>query len=196
MIGPTTTPRRRWLRSPIGVLVVVLLVGAGLFLAWRVVVFGSLELHFGSGYDKKRFDKLEHRFEQGQEAYARADARMRELAAAHPQAERISWSRPWICVREPGRADDCKPATPEDEATYLALGGVDVIVHQAKDAGRTFFRFYGEEPPRYTIMNAAGDPDPETYADDRGFRSTRSLTPGWTILGPIPEIDLETAQFP
>ncbi|GAA2310813.1 hypothetical protein OKJ48_06735 [Streptomyces kunmingensis] len=187
--------RRRWRRSPGRVLLVTLIVVAVLFLAWRVVVLGALEAQFGSGYDDRRFSKLEKQFDSRQAAFAEADARMRELLAAHPRAERIGWSQALICVRDAGQAASCKPTTPEDQATYEALPGVDVIVHQAKDAGRTFFRFYGDDPPRYTIMHASDSTDVAAYAEDRGFRSTRSLKPGWTILGPIPDVDREDDQW-
>jgi hypothetical protein len=83
---------------------------AALFLAWRVVVFGALEAHFGSGYDDRRFDKLETQFDHRQAAFAKADARMRELLAAHPQAERIDWSQALICGRDAGRAEACSRA--------------------------------------------------------------------------------------
>lgn len=36
----------------------------------------------------------------------------------------------------------------------------------------------------------------EEYADAHGFRSTRPLGPGWTILGPIDDIGREEKQFP
>ncbi|MET9290797.1 hypothetical protein [Streptomyces sp. NPDC003077] len=188
--------RRRWRRSPGRVLLVTLMIVAALFLAWRVVVFGMLEVHFGSGYDARRFDELETRFDHGQAAFAKADARMRGLVAAHPKAERITWIPALICVREAGRAETCEPTTPEDKAAYDALPGTDVIVHQAKDPGRTFFRFYGNDPPRYTIIHASDSTDGmAAYAEDRGFRSTRSLKPGWAILGPIPDVDREDDQW-
>ncbi|MFI0976250.1 hypothetical protein ACH4SP_04370 [Streptomyces sp. NPDC021093] len=76
-----------------------------------------------------------------------------------------------------------------------ALRGVDVIVRQSKDDGRTFFRFYGDDPPRYTIMHVSDGTDVAAYAKDRGFRSTRSLKPGWTLLGPIPEVHREDDQW-
>jgi ferric-dicitrate binding protein FerR (iron transport regulator) len=66
--------RRQRRRSPGRVLLVTLIVVAALFLAWRVVVFGALEAHFGSGYDDRRFDKLETQFDHGQAAFAKADA--------------------------------------------------------------------------------------------------------------------------
>ncbi len=176
-------------------MLVTLIVVAALILAWRVVVFGALEAHFGSGFDDRRFDKLETEFDHRQTAFAQADARMRELAAAHPQAERIAWSLALICVRDAGRAEACKPTTPRDQAAYEALPGVDVIVHQSKDDGRTFFRFYGDDPPRYTIMHASDGTDVAVYAKDHGFRSTRSLKPGWVILGPITDVDREDDQW-
>jgi hypothetical protein len=184
-----------WLPSALLVLLVTLIVVAALFLAWRVVVFGALEAHFGSGYDDRRFDKLETQFDHRQAPFAKADARMRELLAAHPQAERIGWSQALICVRDAGRDEACKPTTPQDQATYEALRGVDVIVHQSKDDGRTFFRFYGDDPPRYTIMHVSDGTDVAAYAKDRGFRSTRSLKPGWALLGPIPDEDREDEQW-
>jgi hypothetical protein len=36
----------------------------------------------------------------------------------------------------------------------------------------------------------------EEYADAHGFRSTRLLGPGWTILGPIDDVGREEKQFP
>jgi len=186
-------PRRR--RSPSRILFVTAIVGVALFLVWRLVVFGVLEAHFGIGFDDRRFDELQTRFEHRQAAFAEADARMRELVAAHPRAERIGWSQALICIRDAGRADACKPTTPRDRATYGALRGVDVIVHQSKDKGRTFFRCYGDDPPRYTIMHASAGADVDAYAEDRGFRSTRPLKPGWAILGPIPDVHRENDQW-
>ncbi|MHC5257578.1 hypothetical protein ACYSUO_06820 [Streptomyces sp. UC4497] len=187
--------RRRRRRSPGRVLLVTLIVVAALFLAWRVVVIGVLEAHFGSGFDDRRFDKLETEFDRREAAFAKADARMRALVAAHPRAERITWIPEVICVRDTGRPEACRPTTRQDRAAYGALWGVDVIVHQSKDKGRTFFRFYGNDPPRYTIMHASEGTDAESYAEDHGFRSTRSLKPGWTILGPIEDLDREDAQW-
>lgn len=187
--------RRRWWRSPGWVLLVTLIVVAALFLAWRVVVFGALDAQFGSGFDERRFDKLETQFDHRQAAFAKADARMRGLVAAHPQAERITWILRSICWRDAGQAEACKPTSPEDQATFVALRGAEVIVHQAKDDGRTFFRFYMNDPPRYTIMHASDGMDVAAYAKDRGFRSTRSLKPGWAILGPIPDAQREDLQW-
>ncbi|MFC6019833.1 hypothetical protein ACFP2T_26965 [Plantactinospora solaniradicis] len=187
--------RRRWWHSPGRVLLVTLIVVATLFLAGRVAVVGSLEYHFGAGFDDRRFDELETEFDRGQAAFVKAEARMRELAAAHSQAERIGWSLMLICVRDAGRADACEPTTPDDQATFAALPGADVIVHQAKDDGRTFFRCYGDEPPRYTIMHAPDGTDVEAFAEDHGFRSSRALKPGWALLGPIPDVDREDEQW-
>lgn len=188
-----TTTRRR---SPVRILLITLVVVAALFLGFRVAVFGMLEVHFGSGFDHRRFDKLETEFDHTREAFSKADARMGELAAAHPQAERIVWTRAWMCVLDAGRAEVCQRPAPDDEAMYLALPSTDRIVRQAKDQERTFFCFYGEDPPRYTIMHVSDGTDVDAFADDRGFRSTRSLEPGWALLGPIPDIDRENAQWP
>jgi hypothetical protein len=187
--------RRGGRRSPGRVLLVTLIAVATLFLASRVAVVLSLVTHFSSGYDDRQFDKLETQFDHRQAAFAKADARMRELAAAHPQAERIAWTLALICVRDAGQAEACKPTTPEDQATFAALRGADVIVHQAKDDGRAFFRFYGDDPPRYTIMHAPDGTDVKAYAEDRGFRGSRALKPGWAILGPIPDEDREDEQW-
>jgi hypothetical protein len=186
--------RRRW-RSPGRVLLVTLTVVTALFLAWRVAVFLSLEAHFGTGFDDRRFDKLQNEFDRGQAAFTKAEARMRELVATHPQAQRIGWSLMLICVREVGQANACEPTNPDDRKTFAALAGAEVIVHQAKDDGRTFFRFYLNDPPRYTIMYAPDGTDVEAYAQDRGFRSSRPLKPGWAILGPIPDEDRENEQW-
>lgn len=187
--------RRGWRRSPGRVLLVTLIVVATLFLAWRVAVVLSLDAHFGSGFDDRRFDKLETEFNRRQAAFTKAEARMRELVAAHPQAQRIGWSLMLICVRDAGQADACEPTTPDDKATFAALPNADVIVHQAKDDGRTFFCFYLNDPPRYTIMHASDGTDVEAYAEDRGFRSSRALEPGWALLGPIPDLDRENEQW-
>jgi hypothetical protein len=186
------TTRRR---SPARILLIALIVLAALFLAFRVAVIGSLEAHFGSGFDHRRFDKLETEFDHTQAAFSSAEGRMRELVAAHPQAERIVWTRASICVRDAGRADVCQPTTPDDQATYVALPGADRIVHQAKDQERTFFCFYGEDPPRYTIMHVDDGTDVKAFAQDRGFRSNRALEAGWALLGPIPDVDREDEQW-
>ncbi|MEV5886647.1 hypothetical protein AB0L74_28820 [Streptomyces sp. NPDC052020] len=151
--------RRLRRRSPGRIVLVTLIVVAALFLAWRVVVSGALEAHFGSGFDDRRFDEPETEFDHRKTAFAQADARMRELAAAHPRAGRIAWSLALICVRDAGRTEACEPTTARDQATYEALPGVDVIVRQSKDDGRTFFRFHGDDPPRYTIMHAPDGTD-------------------------------------
>jgi hypothetical protein len=164
-------------------------------LAFRVAVFGSLAVHFGSGFDHRRFDKLETEFGHTRAAFSAADARMQELVAAHPQAEQIVWTEAWICVRDAGRADACQRTTPDDQAKFVALPGAGRIVHQAKDQERTFFCFYGEDPPRYTIMHVRDGTDVDAFAEDRGFRSHRALEPGWTILGPIPDLDREDEQW-
>ncbi|WP_043623021.1 hypothetical protein [Nonomuraea candida] len=187
--------RRGGPRSPGRVLIVTLIVVATLFLAFRVAVVLSTEAHVGSGFDDRRFDRLETEFDRRQAAFAKAGARMRELAAAHPRAGRIGWSQALICVREAGEAEACKPTTPEDKAAYEALPGADVIVRQAKDDGRTFFRFYGDDPPRYTIMHVTDGTDVAAYAKERGFRSSRALKPGWALLGPIPDEDREDEQW-
>ncbi|WP_327632794.1 hypothetical protein OHB24_22630 [Kribbella sp. NBC_00482] len=186
------TTRRR---SPVRIVLVTLIVVAALFLAFRVAVFGSLALYFGSGFDHRRFDKLETEFDHTRPAFGKAEARMRELVAAHPQAERIVWTRAWTCVRDAGRAEACQRTTPEDQTTFLALPSADRIVHQAKDQERTFFCFYGEDPPRYTIMHMPEGTHVDEFADDRGFRSTRSLESGWVLLGPIPDLDRENEQW-
>lgn len=184
-----------WLPSALLVLLVTLIVVATLFLVWRVAVVRSLEAHFGSGFDDRRFDELETEFDRRQAAFTKAEARMRELVAARPQAERIGWSLMLICVRDAGQADACEPTNPNDQATFAALSNADVIVHQAKDDGRTFFRFYGNDPPRYTIMHVPDGTDVEAFAEDRGFRSSRALEPGWALLGPIPDEDREDEQW-
>ncbi|WIM92696.1 hypothetical protein ACTOB_004649 [Actinoplanes oblitus] len=184
-------PQRRGRRSPVRIVLVTLIVVAALVVAWRGAVLGALELHFGSGFDKKRFDRLESEFDRSPAAFTQADARMRELVAAHPQAPRVSWTRALVCV-----GDVCEHATAKDKAIYEALPDVDLIVYQSKDSGRTFFRLFMQDPPRYTIMHAPGDTDPAAWAENRGFRSIRSLTPGWVILGPIPDVDRENDQWP
>ncbi|WP_399094874.1 hypothetical protein ACGH2B_26450 [Streptomyces sp. BBFR2] len=73
--------RRYGRRSPGQVLLLTLIVVSALLLVWRVVVFGALEAHFGSGYDDRRFDVLETQFNHRQTAFAKADARMREVLA-------------------------------------------------------------------------------------------------------------------
>lgn len=193
--NPIESQRRGWRRSPGRVLLITLIVVAMLFLAWRVAVVASLVAHFGSGFDDRRFDKLETEFDRDPAAFTAADARMRELVAAHPQAERIAWILTQICVRDAGQPDACEPTNPDDQATFTALPSANVIVYQAKDDGRTFFRFYGNDPPRYTIMHAPDDTDVEAFAEDRGFRSSRALEPGWTLLGPIPDLDREDKQW-
>jgi hypothetical protein len=186
-------------RSPGRVLVVTLLVVTAGCLAWWVAVLAGLEAHFGSGLDEQRFNRLQQEYDRHEDAFARADARMRKLIAEHPRAERIAWSQYQTCVREPGRpSDTCTTTTPPDQEVYGALWGVSVILYQSKDEGRTFYRFYHEDPPRYTIMRAPEDTaeEAEEYADAHGFRSTRTLGPGWTILGPIDDVGREEKQFP
>jgi hypothetical protein len=178
------------------VVLVMLIVVATLFWAWRVAIVRSLETHINGGFDNRRFDKLETEFDRRQAAFTKAEARMRELVAAHPQAERIGWTLMSICVGDPRQAGACEPTTPDDRATFAALPPYAyLIVHQAKDPGRTFFRFYHDDPPVYTIMYAPDGTDVEAYAEDRGFRTSRALKPGWTLLGPIPDEDRENEQW-
>ncbi|MBE1489574.1 hypothetical protein [Plantactinospora soyae] len=59
---------------------------ATLFLACRVAVVGSLEYHFGAGFDDRRFDELETEFDRGQAAFIKAEARLRELVAEPPES--------------------------------------------------------------------------------------------------------------
>lgn len=207
--GPSVESQRRgWRRSPgrvLLVMLVTLIVVATLFAAWHVAVFLSLGAHFGSGFDARRFDKLETEFNRDPAAFIAADARMRELVAAHPHAERITWTLPTICVHQAGQPEGpgpgrtiygCEPTNPDDRATFAALPPYAyLIIHQAKDPGRTFFRFYHEDPPVYTIMHASDGTDMEAYAEDRGFRSSRALKPGWALLGPIPDLDREDEQW-
>ncbi|MGW5614502.1 hypothetical protein [Streptomyces sp. NPDC003877] len=186
-------------RSPGRILVATLLVVTAGYLAWRVAVLMGLAAYFGAGLDEQRFNRLQQEYDRREDAFARADARMRELIAQHPRAERIDWSGYRTCVREPGRPSAiCATTPPRDQKVYDALWGVSVILYQSKDQGRTFYRFYHEDPPRYTIMRAPEDTaaEAEEYADAHGFRSTRTLGPGWTILGPIDDIDREEKQFP
>ncbi|WP_217167807.1 hypothetical protein [Streptomyces sp. AC512_CC834] len=63
--------RRLRRRSPGRIVLVTLIVVAALILAWRVVVLGALEAHYGSGFDDRRFDKLETGFDQRQTASTR-----------------------------------------------------------------------------------------------------------------------------
>lgn len=176
-------------------MLIAVLIVAALVLAWWVAVFWSLEAHFGSGFDARRFDRLEADFTRDRAAFEAAAARMRTLAAVHSGAERIGWSLALICVREPGRADACEPTGAADRATFGSLPNADVVVYQAKDDGLTFFGLFGNDPPRYTIVFASGDRNVERFADQRGFRSSRSLGPGWTVLGPIPDETRETEQW-
>jgi hypothetical protein len=179
-------------RSLVRALLLALLAVAVLVIAWEAVVFLSVRDHFRSGFDDRRFDRLEADFDRDRAAFVAAGSRMRELVAAHPDAVRIGWSLMLICDREQARpADACERTGAADQAAFRALPNVDVVVHQAKDDGKVFLRFYGNDPPRYTIMSAPGDTD----ADDRGFRSHRALESGWTMLGPIPDEDRESEQW-
>jgi hypothetical protein len=121
---------------------------------------------------------------------------MRQLAAAHPQAQRIGWTLTGICVSEAGQADACELTTPDDRATFAALPtNTAVVVPQAKDPWRTFFRLFANHPLRYAIMHAPDGTDVKAYAEDRGFRGSKALKPGWAILGPIPDEDREDEQW-
>jgi hypothetical protein len=92
------------------------------YLAWRVAVLAGLEAHFGSGFDEQRFNRLQQEYDRREDAFARADARMRKLTAEHPRAERIDWSGYRTCVREPGRpSDTCTTTPPRDQKVYDAL---------------------------------------------------------------------------
>ncbi|MEV4254260.1 hypothetical protein AB0J52_13995 [Spirillospora sp. NPDC049652] len=171
--------------------------GAAFVVTHRAAVGRSVEDYVNGRFDARRFDKLEKRFDDTRAAFVKAEARMRELAAARPHAEQVVWSGTLVCTREGGRPllGDCKPTSPADRATFAALPSADRIVYQVKDPGRVFFRFYGEDPPRYTIMRAAEGTNLKAYAKERGFRTRRALEPGWTILGPISDVARETEQW-
>jgi hypothetical protein len=191
--------RRRW---PPGrmlpILYSVLVVATVLALAWYLLLSSSFSAHFGSDLDDRRFDELETEFERDHAAFLAAEKRMRELVAAHPDAARIGWSLSLICVRDPNPTTDdaCDETGTADQALFEALPDVDVVVHQGKDDGLLFFRFFANDPPDYTIMLSSRDVDPLAFANDRGFRAARELEPGWAILGPIEDIDRADEQWP
>ncbi|MBO0921984.1 hypothetical protein J1G42_14250 [Cellulomonas sp. zg-ZUI222] len=174
----------------VAVLVVVALATAVAYLA-----FDALEANLGSGVDERRLDALETGFEHDPAAFERAAARMQELVAEHPGAAEIAWTLALVCARSSTGDDVCEDAGAADRALFARLPrNAYLVEHQAKDPGRTFFRFFLEDPPTYTVMYAPGDADPQRFADDRGFRAHRALEPGWTLLGPVPDDQRETEQ--
>jgi hypothetical protein len=192
--GPSTggRPRRGW---AVRVTLVAALVAAALVIAWASAVWDAFEANFGSGFDERRFDALEAGFDDDPAAFTAVATRMQELVAVHPGATRIGWSLNHVCVRSSTGEDTCEDTGAADQALFERLPSTDVVVHHAKDPGRTFFCFFGDDPPRYTVMYAPGDGDPQRFADDRGFRRTREVGPGWTLLGPIPDMRRETEQW-
>ena len=189
---------QRWWRSPARILLIALLVAIVLILGRWAAAFFALGAQFGWGYDQRQFDDLEAAFERDPSVFAAVDAQMREYVDEHPDAVRISWSGERFCAYEPGEnpvTAECEPADKSDQAAYEALPAASSVVSQAKDPGRIFFTFNQNDPPMYRIMRASEDFDVEAYADERGFRATRELTPGWTILGPISDEDLEDQQW-
>ncbi|GAB3254696.1 hypothetical protein GCM10027456_30900 [Kineosporia babensis] len=161
------------------------------------LVFTGQTLANRGATDRRRFDQLEAQFEEHREAFVAGRARMRQLVAANPRAEQIVWSRTQICVHRappppdgpqpdpPARGEPCRPAALEQ------LPGIATVTYQAKDPGRTYFRFTAA---RYTLMySAAGDSS--GFARARGFRSSRDLEHGWTLLGPIAHPEQERSQW-
>lgn len=162
----------------------------------RVALAGlGLFAHFGPDLDGRRFDELQARMNASRQAFTTAASRMGELRSAHDDATKIAWTLMLSCVTDAGEGEACNRTTPSDRTVYARLPNVDVVVYQRKDGDRIFFRFYGDDPPVYHLMYAAGDPGPEKYAGDHGFRAARVLGGGWTLLGPIEDDARERAQW-
>lgn len=183
-------------RSPARILLVTLLVVAVLVLVWWGVVVRLLGVTFGSGFDAKRLDALEAEFRRDPSAFRDVDARMQGLVAEHPGAERITWTRNQVCVRDAAGKRTCEEASAADQEAFVALPSANVVLYQEQDERFTFVRFFQDDPPRLTVMHAPPGVDGAEYADEHGFREARDLGAGWTLLGPIPDAARERDQFP
>jgi hypothetical protein len=150
--------------------------------------------------DDARFDELQAAFTAEPAVFEAAVDVMAALVADEPTAARIGYSLSLVCVLPEGKTRasveaDCRETDAAEEAVFRALPNTNGIVYQAKDGERHIFRFSLDQPPSYHIMCAPGDNDPGAFADDRGFRSSRFLGAGWSLLGPIPDLEDRNAQW-
>ncbi|WP_028046015.1 hypothetical protein [Cellulomonas sp. URHE0023] len=197
MTATTLPPRaagRR--RQAVRVALVAMLLVVAVLIGRAALALYALDANLGGGVDESRFDALEAGFDHDPGAFDAAAARMQELVAAHPEATRVGWSLALVGVSSSAGDDVFEDAGAADQALFAGLPHeAYVVVHQAKDPDRTFFRFFHDPGPSYTVMYAPEDADPQRFADDRGFDGYRSLGPGWTLLGPIPDDQRESEQW-
>jgi len=146
--------------------------------------------------DNRRFDRLQAAFDEDPAVFETAVAPIEGWIAANPAADRISWIYLQWCTSGADQPRTCTDTTAGEQQVLGGLPNPDAIVYQSKDPGRIFFRFDVNDPPVYHVMYAPGDTDPAAYAEERGFRSFRVLLNAWTILGPIPDNDRYSDQFP
>lgn len=189
--GSTSPERRLRRRLPVGAVALVTLLSS------IVAGCGVPNLtNFDADYDHREMDRIERAFEGDREAFEAAVARMQEFVADHPDAEQIGWTGHFLCLTTLEAGYACEDGEAADLELIRRVPGIDGVVYQVKDGDRVYFRFNLNHPPVYHLMFAPDDPDPESFADDRGFRAHRELSDGWTLLGPIEDRDQEDAQWP
>jgi len=147
--------------------------------------------------DNKEFDKIQAAFNQNPDAFADVVDYVEQVNAAHPGSQRLVWTNAWMCITDAAGNEVCNDVSAADTAAREPLPPfVTRIVYYAKDPDRVFFVFNAPEPPVIYVMYAPGDDNPGDFANERGFRSHRELTEGWTLLGDINDEDAAEEQFP
>lgn len=172
--------------------------GWGASLAILVAVAaGCSILSPGSGQDKRRFDDVEAAFDADPSAFTAAAAHLDELRTENPGAQEVSWGLGVTYVADADGRDIWGDATPAEAQLFDPLPGTtNTVFAYAKDPGRVFFSFNHEDPPMVYLMYAPDDSDPGAFAAERGFRSSRVIGDGWTLLGEIDDRDRRMEQFP
>lgn len=99
-------------------------------------------------------------------------------------------------MAEPGESMACADTDADDQELFQALPNVSTVVFQRKDPTKVFFRLHTEDPPVFHFMYAPDESDPAAYAQAAGFRASRQLDDGWTVLGPIDDQNDYDTQFP
>lgn len=157
------------------------------FAAYALTLTACGSFDPNASFDNRSFDRLEVSFDESAVEFDAAAELMRDQLADVPDIEWASWSFTRWCVTRLNQPQECRDVSPEEEAVFNPLPNPAVIRYQAKDGDRIFFRFNVNDPPQYHVMHQGERLEQSDFVADRGFRSSRELGDGWTILGPIPE---------